>query len=343
MSEGALWQENMEIIDFIIIAIFTLVFSIFLKYKYKVKFIFILLFIILMHLLYYGSILIIGNINDIKLENKFNELFQLFEKEHPDYGLLRNYDTLTDEEKQIWDRYIGDGGRLVSRYFVWPILCILNIIMIIISYFIICKIVNNRRRKIKICKLNKKLVIKIFLIITGVVILLTILINIGIILSARKYIYTEISEIPPRTVVLVLGAAVHGTRLSPVLEDRVKAGIKIMENKKGKKLLLSGDHGKKYYDEVNTMRLYVLANAPTIQPEDIFMDHAGFSTWDSMYRARDVFNVKDLIIVTQGFHISRAVIMARSLGMNAVGYAVNQKHFANNWQRSWHFGMKIIE
>ena len=83
---------------------------------------------------------------------------------------------------------------------------------------------------IKICK------VKTFFIITGVLILLTIFINIGIILSAKKYIYTDISEIPPRTVVLVLGARVHGTRLSPVLEDRVKNGIILMENQKGKKI-----------------------------------------------------------------------------------------------------------
>ena len=183
----------------------------------------------------------------------------------------------------------------------------------------------------------KKNIIKSFLIITGAIILLTIIINIGIVLSARKYIYTDISKIPPRTAVLVLGAAVHGTRLSPVLEDRVKTGISLLENQKGEKLLLSGDHGKKYYDEVNAMRQYVLTNAPAIQHEDIFMDHAGFSTWNSMYRARDVFQVRDLIIVTQEFHISRALVMARSLGLDAVGYAVDQKRFANNWQRSWRF------
>jgi len=175
------------------------------------------------------------------------------------------------------------------------------------------------------------------LFVAGVVILLTLVINIGIILAARKYIYTDINEIPPRTVVMVLGARVHGTRLSPVLEDRVIAGIRLMENQKGKKLLLSGDHGQKYYNEVYAMKRYVLTNAPTIQHEDIFMDHAGFSTWDSMYRARDVFEVRDLIIVTQEFHISRAVIMARSLGMDAVGYAVSQERFANSWQRSWRF------
>jgi len=186
-------------------------------------------------------------------------------------------------------------------------------------------------------KKKNKNIIKSFFIIIGVVILLTIIINIGIILSAKKYIYTDINDIPPCTVVMVLGARVHGTRPSPVLEDRVKAGITLMENQKVGKILLSGDHGQKYYDEVNTMRQYVMANAHSIQHEDIFMDHAGFSTWDSMYRARDVFEINDLIIVTQKFHISRAVIMARSLGMDAIGYSLSQEHFANNWQRSWHF------
>jgi len=185
--------------------------------------------------------------------------------------------------------------------------------------------------------MKKKTIIISFLLTPLIIILLTIIINIGIVLSAKKYIYTDIGEIPSSAVVLVLGARVHGTRLSPVLEDRVKAGITLMENQKGKKILLSGDHGRKSYDEVNTMRLYVLDNAPEIQHEDIFMDHAGFSTWDSMYRARDVFEVKDLIIVTQEFHINRAVIMARSLGMDVVGYALNQDHYANNWRRSWYF------
>ncbi|MCL2472801.1 MAG: YdcF family protein, partial [Treponema sp.] len=143
--------------------------------------------------------------------------------------------------------------------------------------------------------------------------------------------------LPSRTVVMVLGSQIRGTKLSPVLQDRVVAGIDMMKNHKGKKLLLSGDHGERYYDEVNAMRLYVLANAPSIQEEDIFMDHAGFSTWDSMYRARDVFEVRDLLIVTQKFHISRAVCIARSLGLNAVGYSIDQDRFSGRSLRYWQF------
>ena len=177
----------------------------------------------------------------------------------------------------------------------------------------------------------------IFSIIVGVAFVVTFIINIGIIVSARKYVYNDAGAIPPRTAIMVLGSQTRGTRLSPVLQDRVEAGIDLMQNKKGIKLLLSGDHGQRYYDEVNAMRLFVLANAPEIKEEDIFMDHAGFNTWDSMYRARDVFEVKDLLIVTQEFHISRAVCMARSLGLEAVGYGINQDRFSGRSLRSWQF------
>ena len=174
-----------------------------------------------------------------------------------------------------------------------------------------------------------------FFIFCGAFILATVFINLGMILAARKYVHSNIEEIPPSTAVLILGSQTHGTKLSPVLKDRVEAGIEIMKKQKGKKLLLSGDHGKLYYDEVNAMRLYVQTNAPSIPEEDIFLDHAGFSTWESVYRARDVFEVKDLLIVTQDFHISRAVCMARSLGIDAIGYGVNQDRFRGSSLRSW--------
>ena len=170
-----------------------------------------------------------------------------------------------------------------------------------------------------------------------VIILATVIINAGMILAARKFVYTDIDLVPSRTAVLVLGSQTIGTRLSPVLEDRVLAGILLMEKNKGQKLLLSGDHGQRYYNEVNAMRLYVLANGPSIREEDIFLDHAGFNTWDSMYRARDVFGVEDLLIVTQQFHISRAVCMARSLGIDAVGYSVNQDRFVGPSLSFWRF------
>ena len=179
-------------------------------------------------------------------------------------------------------------------------------------------------------------ILAVFLIALALV-LGTLAINAGMVISAQKYIHRDIETIPERTVILVLGSQIRGKRLSPVLQDRVDAAISLKKNHRGGKLLLSGDHGQIYYDEVNAMRLYVLANAPDIPEEDIFMDHAGFSTWDSMYRARDVFDVKDLIIVTQEFHVSRAVCIARSLGLDAVGYGINQDRFQGRSLRSWRF------
>jgi SanA protein len=181
------------------------------------------------------------------------------------------------------------------------------------------------------------LVIKLLLAAFTAAVLATLLVNAWMILGTRKHIYAEINAIPRRTAILILGSQIRGTKLSPVLQDRVDSGIALMEQSKGEKLLLSGDHGQRYYDEVNAMRLYVLDNAPFIREEDIFMDHAGFNTWDSMYRARDVFEVKDLIIVTQQFHINRAVCMARSLGLDAVGYGINQDRFKGRSLRSWRF------
>jgi SanA protein len=155
--------------------------------------------------------------------------------------------------------------------------------------------------------------------------------------GTEKYIYRNIETVPFRTAVMVLGSQIRGRNLSPVLQDRMTGGIELLERGKGRKLLLSGDHGQIYYDEVNAMRLYVLTNAPGIREEDIFMDHAGFSTWESMYRAKDVFEVKDLLIVTQEFHISRAVALARSLGLDAAGYSINQAKFRGPTLRYWEF------
>lgn len=117
--------------------------------------------------------------------------------------------------------------------------------------------------------------------------------------------------------ILVLGAGVHGTTLSHMLEDRVKTGIQLYELGSAPKILMSGDHGQDDYDEVNAMKDY--AKAKGVPSEDIFMDHAGFSTYESMYRARDVFQAKKIIIISQKYHLHRAIYVAEYLGLEAYG------------------------
>ena len=118
--------------------------------------------------------------------------------------------------------------------------------------------------------------------------------------------------------ILVLGAYVYpdGT-LSHMLEDRVKTGIELYKQGAAPKLLFSGDHGRVNYDEVNAMKAYALAEG--VPEEDIFLDHAGFSTYESIYRAEAIFEAEKVIIVTQKYHLYRALYTAEQLGLEAVG------------------------
>lgn len=129
---------------------------------------------------------------------------------------------------------------------------------------------------------------------------------------------------------LVLGAYVTPNGyLCDMLRDRVETAVELYQAGKVKKLLMSGDHGQEAYDEVNHMRRY--AEQLGVPAEDIFMDHAGFSTYDSMYRSRDVFQVSSAIIVTQEFHLPRAIYIARALGLEAKGYKAD-KHLYSGIQ-----------
>jgi vancomycin permeability regulator SanA len=132
-----------------------------------------------------------------------------------------------------------------------------------------------------------------------------------------KYIYSA-ENVPKAETVLVLGAYVlpNGT-MSTMLKDRVMTGYELYENGKVPKIIVSGDHGRKSYDEVNTMKDFIKNEG--VSGQDVFMDHAGFSTYESLYRARDIFRVKKVIIVTQRYHLMRAVFIARELGLEAYG------------------------
>ncbi len=125
---------------------------------------------------------------------------------------------------------------------------------------------------------------------------------------------------PEAQAILVLGAYVYeGGAVSGVLRDRLLMGLQLYQQGVAPKIIVSGDHGQRDYDEVNAMREFLEQRG--VPPEDVFLDHAGFDTYDSMIRARDVFLVDSLVVVTQEFHLIRALYIARSLGLNAVGVA----------------------
>ena len=122
--------------------------------------------------------------------------------------------------------------------------------------------------------------------------------------------------------ILVLGCYVHDSgRPSDMLADRLRRGIELYQSGVAPKLLMSGDHGQKDYNEVKAMKIEAMEEG--IPSEDIFMDHAGFSTYESIFRARDVFAADKIIIVTQEYHLYRALHIANALGVEAYGVAAD--------------------
>lgn len=135
--------------------------------------------------------------------------------------------------------------------------------------------------------------------------------------SNRYFLTVETAAQQNFDCVLVLGAGVRKNKPTPMLKERLSKGAEIYNTGCTDRILVSGDHGRINYDEVNVMKDYLIEKGAV--SDEVFMDHAGFSTYESMYRARDVFKVKKLVIVTQKYHLYRAVYNARKLGLDAYG------------------------
>lgn len=131
-----------------------------------------------------------------------------------------------------------------------------------------------------------------------------------------------------RPAVLVLGAKVYSKeQVSPVFADRLDTAVDLYQAGLVKKILVSGDHGSAFYDEVNAGKDYLLDK--NVAPEDIFLDHAGFDTFDSIYRAKNIFLLNSLLIATQDFHLSRALYISQHLDIDAWGCHADKRYYAN--------------
>ncbi len=170
----------------------------------------------------------------------------------------------------------------------------------------------GRRRRLLFWSL---LVAGILVVLAGLAVLVP---NLIVIQGAKAYIVQTPEEAPQAQAAIILGARiwVDGSPMD-MLRDRLETGVRLYEQGKVDKLLLSGEHEQVPYNQVDTMLEYVLGRG--VPPEDVFTDNAGLSTYDTMYRARDVFQVESALIVTQDFHLSRAVYTARHLGLDAIG------------------------
>ena len=152
--------------------------------------------------------------------------------------------------------------------------------------------------------------------------------------TVKKRIVTpeQAAELDKVDCILVLGCGVRDDGSpSGMLNDRLLQGIALYNAGVSDRLLMSGDHGRVDYDEVNLMKQFAIDHG--VPSEDIFMDHAGFSTYESMYRARDVFQADKVIIVTQRYHLYRALYAAKQLGLDAYGVASDQRTYAGQKRR----------
>lgn len=181
-----------------------------------------------------------------------------------------------------------------------------------------------RRRARRLARLGLNVGLAVALAATGAAVAA----NLWIERRSRAWIHVAADTLPPRTVAIVPGARVYpdGTP-SPPLLDRLRTALDLYRAGRVRKVLVSGDHHAPEYDEVNAMWRWLSEQG--VPPEDLFLDHAGLRTLDTMERARHVFRVEDAVICTQAFHLPRAVFLARRAGIDAVGLVADRQPYAH--------------
>ncbi len=186
--------------------------------------------------------------------------------------------------------------------------------------------------KLKGTTLRRILLILLALAIAGISAL--VIIHAGIKATSEKRILSpeEAAALEDVDCILVLGCLVHDSgRPSDMLTDRLTRAVELYQQGAAPKLLMSGDHGRTDYDEVDAMKHFAVdAGIPS---SDVFMDHAGFSTYESVYRARDVFQAEKIIIVTQEYHLYRALYIAKRLGLEAYGVSSDYHRYVGQSAR----------
>lgn len=171
--------------------------------------------------------------------------------------------------------------------------------------------------KKRIARLTKLLLVLIALGFTTMMLL-----NFWVIFSTKDQIIS-LTEANDSDCILVLGAGVWANNQpSPMLKDRLDRSIELIKNGVAPYLVMSGDHGQIDYDEVNVMKDYAIDAG--VESDLIYMDHAGFSTYESLFRLKHIFKAKKVIIVTQKYHLYRALYIANALGLDAVGVAASE-------------------
>ncbi len=166
-----------------------------------------------------------------------------------------------------------------------------------------------------------------------IVFLAIILINVYVLSFSVLQYFSHIKDMEPTEVGMVFGASVRpdGTP-SKILQDRLNTAVIFYKQDKIQKILVSGDNSSHHYNEPVAMKNFLLEM--WIPKEDIYLDYAGFDTYDSLYRARDIFGVDELVIFTQGFHLHRAIYIAKRLGIDITGVTTDLSKYRDSNRNS---------
>ena len=177
-----------------------------------------------------------------------------------------------------------------------------------------------------------KKIFKYILIVLIVIILVPVIINFYVILSTKNRIVSGDSELlADIDYIVVLGAGIRRGKPSPMLEDRLKTGILLYNNDISNKILITGDHMNDDYDEVTVMKNYLLEHG--IPEEDIITDNYGISTYDSIYRVKNVYKSNKVVIVSQRYHLYRALFLSDNLDLESYGVEANLRYYYGQWYR----------
>lgn len=156
-------------------------------------------------------------------------------------------------------------------------------------------------------------------------------IDLYVVFSTKDRIVSEYSDLNDIDCILVLGAGVYDGKPSPMLKDRLDTAVMLFNEGVSEKIIMSGDHMSESHDEVNVMKTYAVEEG--INSSDVFMDHAGISTYDSIYRAKNIFKAKRIVIVTQEYHLYRALYIAESLGLKSYGVSADTVRYSGQFIR----------
>lgn len=177
-----------------------------------------------------------------------------------------------------------------------------------------------------------KKIFKYILIVLIVIILVPVIINFYVILSTKNRIVSGDSELlTDIDYMVVLGAGIRRGKPSPMLEDRLKTGISLYNNDISNKILITGDHMNDDYDEVTVMKNYLLEHG--IPEEDIITDNYGISTYDSIYRVKNVYKSNKVVIVSQRYHLYRALFLSDNLDLESYGVEADLRYYYGQWYR----------